>query len=436
VNCNTVQRLVARAITVVNRPGSIPACVALAAVFVLTLLVLTLSSCKQQPQQARAPQEPSLGITYAGPMTLILRKDLSSRSATMTTVHHGEPLQILETRRRFVRVRAADGSQGWTDANLLMSEDQMAGLKQLAARAAAPPSEGSAKVIEALNVHTEPARLSPSVYQIAEGGAVDVVAHKVALMHAPAPTASNLVRRTPDTKKARTKKGKEPPLILPPPPAGPPSNWQELSRPRSSDLPGYVAPDIAPQPTEDWSLVRMPDGNAGWVLSRMLFMAVPDEIAQYAEGHRITAYLALGETKDGDQTRQNWLWTTIAPGNKCCEFDSFRVFVWSIKHHRYETAFVERNVSGFYPVQLISVPGSQDKGFSLVVRDKDGGLYKRTYAFASYHVRMVSRAPAPPMAEASMPARISSAPAPSAPAKRSLWASVTLRVKQWWGERR
>ncbi len=352
----------------------------------------------------------------------------------MTTVRHGEQLQILETRRRFARVRAADGSQGWTDANLLMSAEQMDGLKQLAARAAALPSEGAAKVIEPLNVHTEPARLSPSVYQIAEGGAVEVVGHKVAPMRAPAPAAANLVRRTADTKKVRAKKTKEPPLIPPPSPAGPPANWEQLSRPRASDLPGYVAPESAPIPTEDWSLVRMPDGNAGWVLSRMLFMAVPDEIAQYAEGHRITAYLPLGDVKDGDETKQNWLWTTITPGNKCCEFDSFRVFVWSLKHHRYETAFVERNVSGFYPVQLTAVPGSQEKGFSLVVRDKDGGLYKRTYAFASYHVRMVSREPAASVVETSGPAKTSAAPAPSSPAKRSLWASLTLRVRSWWAK--
>ena len=137
-------------------------------IFASLICVLMLSSCTKQKQQAT--EEPSLGVAYAGPATLILRKDLSSRSATMTTVPHGEALQILETRRRFVRVRAADGSQGWTDANLLMSTEQMDGLKQLASRAAALPSEGSAKVIEPLNVHTEPARLSPSVYQIAGRG--------------------------------------------------------------------------------------------------------------------------------------------------------------------------------------------------------------------------------------------------------------------------
>lgn len=394
-----------------------------------------LCGCTHRTPQT--PDEPSLGVAYAGPATLILRKELSARSATMTSVHHGDELQILETRRRFVRVRAADGAQGWTDANLLMSSEQMEGLKDLAARAAALPSEGAAKVIEPLNVHTEPARLSPSVYQIAEGGSVDVVDHKLAPVHAPVPAATNIVRHA-ETKKVRAKKPKAVPLISPPSPSGPPANWVQLSRPRASDLPGYAAPEPPPPPaTEDWSLVRMRDGNAGWVLSRMLFMAVPDEIAQYAEGHRITAYLPLGETRDGDQTKQNWLWTTITRGNKCCEFDSFRVFVWSLKHHRYETAYVERNVSGFYPVQLTTVPGSQDKGFSLVMQDGDGKLYKRTYAFASYHVRMVSKesiAPAPALASGNP--HPSAAPAASSPDKHSLWAGITFRVKRWLGESR
>ncbi len=391
---------------------------------------MLLSSCGQRPPQAA--EEPSLGVAYAGPATLLLRKELSARSAAMTTVHHGDELQILETRRRFVRVRAADGSQGWTDANLLMSSEQMEGLKDLAARAAALPSEGSAKVLEPLNVHTEPSRISPSVYQIPESAAVEVVGHKLAPIHGPAPVAANMVRRTADTKKTRAKKPRAVPMILPPAPAGPPANWVELSRPRASDLPGYVAPESAPPAaTEDWSLIRMRDGNAGWVLSRMLFMAVPDEIAQYAEGHRITAYLPLGETRDGGEVRQNWLWTTITRGNKCCEFDSFRVFVWSLKHHRYETAYVERNVSGFYPVQLTGVPGSEEKGFSLVMQDNDGKLYKRTYAFASYHVRMVSKEPVASMPENSGSVHTSAVPPPPPREKRSLWASFTVRVKQW-----
>ena len=33
---------------------------------------------------------------------------------------------------------------------------------------------------------------------------------------------------------------------------------------------------------EDWNLIRTKDGKAGWVLSRMLVMAIPDEVAQYS----------------------------------------------------------------------------------------------------------------------------------------------------------
>lgn len=371
-------------------------------------------------------------MAYAGPATLNLRKDLSSRSPSLTSVKHGEELQILETRRRFIRVRAADGAQGWTDANLLLTARQMDNLRQLAESTAALPSEGSATVSEPLNVHTEPARQSPSYYQIAEGAAVEVVGHKVAPRQAPATAAPELVRRTPAKKKGRAQTTKAAPALQPPAPPAPPPDWERLSRPRAVDLPGYVPPPpAAPAATDDWSLVRTRDGKSGWVLSRMLVMSVPDEIAQYAEGHRITAYLSLGDVKDGDQAKQNWLWATVTPGNKCCEFDSFRVFVWSIKRHRYETAYIERNVSGFYPVQLATAPGTQEKGFSLMLQEKDGKLYRRTYAFAGYHVRMVSRELFQPTPE--VLAEHTKLPSPvEAPAKHSVWGNVTAQVGQWW----
>ena len=128
-----------------------------------------------------------------------------------------------------------------------------------------------------------------------------------------------------------------------------------MSRPRASDLPDFTPPEPPPAALDDWDLVRTKDGTVGWVLARMLYMAVPDDVAQYAEGNRITAYLALGDVQDGDQVKHNWLWTTAASDLKTAEFDSFRVFVWSKSRHRYETAFIERNVTGFYPVELADV---------------------------------------------------------------------------------
>jgi len=153
---------------------------------------------------------------------------------------------------------------------------------------------------------------------------------------------------------------------------------------------------------DDWNLIRTLDGKVGWVLTRPLSMAIPDEVAQYAEGHRITSYFALGQVHDDGTVKNNWLWTTITKGGVPYEFDSFRVFVWSLKHHRYETAYIERNVVGYYPVRVNNAGSSPS--FSVVVEGVDGQRYRKTYSFEGFRVRMVSRvlenaAPAPDAAK-------------------------------------
>jgi hypothetical protein len=340
-------------------------------------------------------------VAYAGPTTLNLRKDLASKSAAVGSVKHGEKLDVLETRRRFIKVRTAQGIEGWTDANLLLTPQQMDDLRRLADSAAKLPSQGVATVFDALNMHAEANRQSPSFFQIPEAGLVEVIGHRVAPRISPAAQLVAPVRRTVPSKK----KSKETKRIGPPPPMPPtpPQNWPDLSRPRASDLAGYRAPDPKPVPLDDWNLVRTKDGKVGWVLSRMLNMSIPDEVAQYAEGHRITAYLPLGDVKDKEKsvTQHNWLWTTVS-GQSPYEFDSFRVFVWSTRRHHYETAYIERNVKGYYPVETHDVPGQDEKSFSLVLQDKDGNLYKRTYAFSGYRVRMTSKTvyqPPPPLPE-------------------------------------
>jgi len=143
-------------------------------------------------------------------------------------------------------------------------------------------------------------------------------------------------------------------------------------------------------PPDDWTLVRVSPAEAGWVLTRMLFMLIPDEVAQYAEGHRITSYFSLGEVRDGDLVKHNWLWTTITSGQQPYEFDSFRVFVWGRRRHRYETAHIERNLKGYYPVSVDKAAGAPPR-FSLIVEDKDGARVVKTYTFEGYRVRLVSK---------------------------------------------
>jgi hypothetical protein len=349
-----------------------------------------------------------VGIAYTGPTAVNLREDLGPRATVLATLQHGERLEVLETRRRFVRVRTSKGLEGWTDANYLLSEQQVSDLDKLAQFAAKLPSQGKGTTFDSLNVHTAPSRQAPSFTQIPEGGAADVLLHRVSPRNAVMPPVA-----APPVKKSKTsgkntskldkspdksgKQGKEIPPPPPPPAPAPPTNWVELSRPRASDLGGETAAPEPPQPvpTDDWYLVRTHDGKSGWVLARQLSMSIPDEVAQYAEGHVITGYASLG--KVGQTDKDNWLWTTTSVGSQGLDFDSFRVFVWSIKRGRYETAYIERNVKGHYPIE--ARPGNgEDASFSVVLEDKDGKVYKKTYAFSGYRVKMVSKEarPEPP----------------------------------------
>ena len=103
------------------------------------------------------------------------------------------------------------------------------------------PPRGKATVYDALNVHTSPNRQAPSFYQITEGVLVDVVSHRILSRGSYEPPTSDSE-------------------VFPQPSFG-------------------VSPDapLPPGGADDWVLVRIPDGRAGWVLMRMLVMAIPDE---------------------------------------------------------------------------------------------------------------------------------------------------------------
>jgi hypothetical protein len=381
---------------------------------------------------SNTPQQPSNGLAYVGPITLNIRKDLASKSPTVGTVKHGDKLDVLELRRHFIKVRTGQGIEGWTDSNLLLTDQQMGDLRHLAEDAAKLASQGTATPFDVLNMHSAPGRQSPSFFQIAENEPVEVIGHRLAPHVAalePVQLPAPAKRSSPRKSKSKQSKGSQAPPMPPAPPV--PNDWKELSKPSVTDIPHPAAPVVA-QSYDDWDLVRTRDGKVGWVLARMLNMSIPDEVAQYAEGHRITAYLPLGEIQDKQgQAKHNWLWTTSSAGQHPFEFDSFRVFVWSTKHHHYETAYIERNVEGFYPIEVAPLPGA----FSVVLREKDSKLYKRTYAFSGYHVRMISKDPYTP--PAGLPevraSRNFDPPPPPPPAASGFSKKLGDLRKKWFG---
>lgn len=310
-------------------------------------------------------------------------------SGPAATVKRGERVEILQRRRRFVKVRTAANQEGWTEQGQLLTPAVYQRIEEIARQSAGLPSLGVYRARDKLNLHLEPHRWSPNLYQLKEDEKVDLLQRQV-------------TQRT---------SGPAGPADAPP---APPGNSEK------------------PKPLDEWYFVRTTGepARAGWALARVLDADIPDEVAQYAEGRRITSYFALGEVVDGDQVKKIWLWTTIERSTEPYDFDSFRIFNWGRRRHRYETAYIERRLKGFFPVSV--VPRVETRygagpGFSVMI-EKDGQRFTRRYVMLGAIVRryeeepFTAAAPPPPAAEPTPPKQ----PEPPGLLRR-LWTRIRRR---------
>ncbi len=393
------------------------------------LTLFLLSGCQN------GSRTPAIGEAFAGPAKLPLHQEISPRSAVVTTANHGERLELLAQHRRFANVRTAAGVEGWTEDRNLMDRNEMEELRHFSETARQYPSQGLASVYDAVNVHTQPVRTSPSYLQIAPGEKVDVIGHKFAPRTEP--KHRPLIRPAPKAARPERRPPRQPRVALPPKPAAPlpPADWQELSANRSLPKPPPPPPEPrADVPHDEWSLVRNVAGQSGWVLTRRLSMAVPDEVAQYAEGRRITSYFSLGKITDEEKTHDIWLWTTVESGEKDYDFDSYRVFVWSLRHHRYETAYIQRRVEGYAPVVRNTVDGRA--GFAVCL-NVDGQRVRKQYVLIENLVKPAGEsscaAANPETGETTQKTSIAPAP-PNTPSLRDRlqqrWTNLRDRMKR------
>jgi hypothetical protein len=369
-------------------------------------------------------RSPSIGDAYIGPSTLNIRKEIDTRSPTVAVGHHGDHVEIVGKRRLWYRIRTEKGIEGWTDDRQLLDKAQMLRLRSLAEQTAGLPAQGKATTYDLLNVHTEPSRVAASFVQLKEKEVFEVIAHRVTVRNTKRPKRE--LTRPKQKATAPPKKAKKeilPPL--PPPDAPePPVDWIKLSKERGVE----ADKDTPPVAEDDWTLIRTRTGQTGWVLTSRVYMLIPDDVAQYAEGHRIVSYFSIGKIYDNGEPKDIWLWTTIASLGEDYDFDSYRVFVWSLRHHRYETAYIQRRERGYLPVL------AKQGEFSVCVEDKDGARIRRDYTMTGNTVRPAGIRPCEvkPLSETEdLDALPVTAPAPKPAVEKSFSEKLKSKFHQW-----
>jgi hypothetical protein len=283
---------------------------------------------------------PKPEYVYVTAKQTFLRDRVAAVSNRTATVDNGDKLKVLEHGRRFLKVQTQKGEIGWIDDKIVVTDDVLAGFDALRDEHKSDPIVASGVVRDEVYLHLSPGRETQHFYRLAENDKLSLL-RRATLVKPGTPAASTKAQKAiPQalgTSATRAKPAKEPEPTVPPPPV-----------------------------MEDWWLVRDLQGHTGWLYARMMDVDVPDSIGRYSEGQRIVGAYALTTLHDpgaAPETSPNGLdvpiYVTVMSPYKAglpYDFDQIRVFTWSLKKHRYENGYRERNIEGYLPVVIRNAP--------------------------------------------------------------------------------
>jgi len=294
-------------------------------------------------------------VYVASARPVYLHDRVAPVSNRVCQVVNGQALEVLEHGRRFLRVKTDKNQIGWIEDRAVIDEKTYDGFAQLAAQSKNDPVAATATLRDDLAMHLLPGRETERFYLLPGNTKVQL------LVRASAP--------------------KKPAEVLGPLPtnAGNPAAGGKSAPAAGNAKSGTVkAPssaiveEIAPPEMEDWWLARDAQGRVGWLLGSRLDVDVPDDVAQYGENQRFVGCWQIAKVTDPEANTPNHqvaeYLTVLAPPTNGLpfDFDQVRVFTWSTRHHRYETAFRLHPIQGYLPVRVFTqnTPGGAVPAFS------------------------------------------------------------------------
>jgi hypothetical protein len=264
--------------------------------------------------RSRRKKQP-VEVDYAANREVTLWSTTAAVRRPVATVPYGARLEVLSRFEDQVQVRAASGVAGWTEQSNLLTPDFWETAQKLDASTAKLPVEARGHTAVLANLHIAPDRDAPRIRQLQKLVPVEM-----------------FERRAVDVPRAAGR----------------------------ANAHGQTVGGPEPARREDWWLVRAQLADnatvSGWLLGRFVTLDVPEALYDYASAAdiRVVAWFELDRVADADgNPRPQYLVAgTRGPEGQPCDFTLLRVYTWSKKRQRYETAFVQSGVCGALPVQI------------------------------------------------------------------------------------
>ena len=324
---------------------------------------------------------------------MVLHDRVAAVSSRVADVTNGQELEVLEHTHRFYKVKTQKNEIGWIEERMVIDGNTYQGFADLNEKHKNDPTISTATLRDDIYLHITPGRNTDRFYLLAGNSKVQLLTRasvvKVAANapltpkpKAPSPAAA-LTQKPAEAQKDAQKNAQAKPnqtntkQAAENKPASPADAKAAAQTAKAAPANNPVAEPPAPEPPvlEDWWLVRDGQGHTGWLLANRLDVDVPDEITLLAEGQRIVTAFVLNKVVDPEAQTPNHevpqflaLLSTLKSGLPY-DYDQVRVFTWSLKRHRYETAYRLKPIEGFLPAKIYTVttPKGNVPGFSITL---------------------------------------------------------------------
>jgi hypothetical protein len=349
----------------------------------LLVIVLAIWWARRKPPE-------TYSVAYVNDRSAILWSTTAQVRQRVADLKYGEKVDVLGHTGDETEVRGGDGTQGWVETQLLMSPDLWQHASDLLAHARSMPVQASGHTRAVSNVHMEPSRTATRVFQFGRNVSVVVLDRKVAAVPAAAPTAAPAPNAPASTAAGGAPEGD--------------ASESEGEQAKQEDwlLVLHVAQQsggaadaatgsVSAAPRTGNGGDGGTDGEdipiAGWVLARFIELDPPAPIGDYATSAalRVVAWFVLNKVP-GDGERPQYLVAGSRGGEgQPCDFTSLRVYTWGAARQRYETAYVENDLCGQFPIRTMEEPDGAE--FRFAELDENDAL--RVYRMKQTIVRRV-----------------------------------------------
>jgi hypothetical protein len=329
------------------------------------------------------PRRPALEQACVAERRITVWSRLAQVREPVASLKFGDRVSVLERKAQpaerieHVRIRTAQNAEGWVEARQLMPVMVLERAHALLQKSRGMTMQATGKTKVLTNIRAEAGRAAPRIFQFPSETDVEVFARTVS--------------DRPSTPDAAAKE---------------------------------AAGDEAPVPElpkrEDWYFIRGKDEEvgemAGWVRASFIEPAVPVEMQAYAQGFRFVAWFELARVVDvppppdparirgrvtapaaslGPIERPLYLGAGVIGGEGGpCDFTLIRFYSWNMERRRYETAYVESNFCGKFPIQVKPIPPGADfekseAAFSFLASTAKAGDEPREYRMKQNVIRRV-----------------------------------------------